>query len=190
MRRRSLVTIPTLLLCCSPLVACGEDSSSTQAEPSPTAPTTTAPTIEPTASDTVAPTPTQTPSELSTPESVVRAFVDAYNQLQLDGDRSTWDALTQDCAVCDGVASEIVKVYAAGGYITGGGWQISKLKRSMPSKNGDLAVTFDVVQDATHVVKEKGAKVEDLPGGRTVYRCSLSPVNGSWKVFDVIQVAQ
>jgi hypothetical protein len=172
--RRAFVA--ALLVPLALLSACTED------DPVPKLPDPT--TSEPSPTET---SPTAAPE---TPEDFIRRFNDANVEMQKTGETEEFLALTNDCRPCSDTAEQVASFYKDGGFVKWSGWQILRVKESKGSSATRLSLRVDVNSGRTTYKESSSAQEVVLDGGKATYQATLTPIDDSWLVVDLVELAQ
>lgn len=159
--RRGRVVAPAVVV----LLALAATGCSSDAEPSPM-PT---PSSSPSESETPSPTPPALPAEAEgTSPAAAKAFVRHYfeqiNYAALTGDTGTLRELsTDDCESCDAIASNVERIYNAGGHISEEHWQIRSLD-VLKASNGDATLSVGARIGREVIVEANGEETVKAGG--------------------------
>ena len=157
------------------LAGCTDDP-----EPTPKIP-------EPTSSS---PSPTATESETPEAESAedfIRRWSDELQKMQATGETEAFAALNSDCESCSAAIARIEEIYAGGGTVRWGGYEILSIR-----PHGKAPNQFEVKVDSppTRVREGPDGKWENLPGGRFTRLMELAEVDGGWVVTRTAELAR
>lgn len=154
------------------------------------------PSSSPSESASPRPTPPAMPAEAEgTSPAAAKAFVRHYfeqiNYAALSGDTETLRELsTDDCESCDAIASNVERIYNAGGHMETEGWKLSVVS-SVPSRPS-LRPAFDLgVQQSPETVLESGddPSPKRYPGGRLAMTIYIKWSGSRWEVDRLDEVA-
>jgi len=175
MRSRRLAALAVVL----PLVVlggCGDNP-----KPKPYDPPTTSASPSPT---------TSTTPNADSPETVIRQFVTAQNQMMKNGKTDAFLALTSDCAYCVDFSGRVSKMYAEGGYIRTRGWTIVSIQSPVMQSDGDVSVRFVINSAPTDYKESRSGAVQRFDGGTGLKkRATLTRVAGQWRVDYLAEVS-
>ena len=126
--------------------------------------------------------PTSTPSETPKPESaedVIHRWITASNEMQTNGDATTYREITRHCGGCKEFADYVERIYEKGGYIEFEGERILDLVRTA---NSPKAAAFDMTtrSGSTRYTERKGGPVKTYGGGKVTYRVTVELKNHQW----------
>jgi hypothetical protein len=110
-------------------------------------------------------------------------WTDTLNQATTSGETADLKALaTDDCDTCADFASQLDKIYAAGGRVESEGWTVDKMVPEAGATDDEvgLMVTFDVAPQTVFATKD--AKPQEFQGGQQGFRFHLVREDGDWAV--------
>jgi hypothetical protein len=173
--RRTLVgvlAVPALVLPAL-LAGCGDDSSVAD-PPVQSAPDSTA---------------TGDPPTHESAQHFIRHWAEVEKQMQNTGVTGPYLALSRRCRACMTLAHLVSRYYAAGGFISWGGWNILSTRKYPSSKDG---VSFAVHSNSspTRYKPTANATMQHLAGGSITYVLTLEPHGRSFLVISKAQLAQ
>jgi hypothetical protein len=140
----------------------------------------------PTPTVSAAPSPSATPSETpptmpsaahgTSPKAAkafVRHYFDLINYAARTGDTKELRRLgTHDCVSCEAIASNIEKIYDAGGHIKSDGWKVTVVSPVPAQPRRSPILDVGIIQSPESVVERAGAAAKSFPGGKkpmTIY---------------------
>lgn len=152
--RRSAV----LPLLAAGLAACLVAGCASTAEPGPLP----SPSSSPSVSTSTATPPTLPPEAEGTSAKAAKAFArhyfDVINYAARTGDTDELRALgTKDCVSCEAIASNIEKIYNAGGHIESEGWSLRQI-RGLQTTRTSSVLSLAVFLEPEAVVAESGSR--------------------------------
>ncbi|WP_310529639.1 hypothetical protein [Nocardioides sp.] len=138
------------------------------------------------------PSPTETSSTATpeSPEAFIRRFNAANVSMQATGEPEDFLALTRGCRPCDETAEQVASFYERGGFVRWPGWEILRVKASTPSSATRIEVRVDVNSGRTRYKASSSAKAVVLDGGKVTYQATLIPIDDSWLLSDLVELAQ
>ncbi|MGZ5418156.1 MAG: DUF6318 family protein [Nocardioides sp.] len=145
-----------------------------------------------TASPSAAP-PTMPPEADGTSPKAAKAFAhhyfDVINYAARTGDTEGLRELgTKDCVSCEAIASNVEKIYNAGGHIESEGWRLDVVT-PVPAQPSDRPILdLGVVQSPEKVIERAGAREKSYPGGKKPMTMYLIRVGASWKADRIDEV--
>lgn len=118
-----------------------------------------------------------------------RHYFDAINYAARTGDTEGLRKLgTADCVSCEAIASNIEKIYNAGGHIESGGWKLTVVSTVPAQPRLRPVLDLGVVQSPESVVQRAGEAPSSFPGGKKPMTMYLVRVAASWQAKRIDQV--
>lgn len=154
----------------------GPSSPATSSRPPTSEPTSTEPTNN-------APDPSQAP------ETVVRAWVKARNEVVQGGEVATLNSLsTSDCETCQSSVAPVLEVYANGGRYETDGWRIEAIERD-PGFRSNSQLVVALVYDAGRTFESRGAEPVSYSEENHLAVFTMAKTGSSWRVADLAYVS-
>lgn len=182
--RRSVVGALALLVAALGAACEDEDPSDPPTSAAPSRSDTTSPT-EPTTTPTGPVEPTLPAAAEAGTKAGAEAFVGFYwavvNYATKTGDVRLLKQLDQpSCEGCAGGIEWVERVYARGGHVIGGDYEVTRL-RAIRSPGGTWSVVTDTTIENQRVVGAGGLN-KLYPGGRGKWLVAVNRVNNAWSV--------
>ena len=167
-RSTRLACVAGSMVLAATLSACGGDDSSAGAAPSE----------DPTA------LPSVKPAGVESARHFLKRWAAATARMETTGKTAQYRALTRDCQTCRGLADNIAKRYAAGGYIRWKGLRIDSIE-TPPNPGGVVLYTVHGYS-APMTLKDSSSRPEQhLPGRRVTYLVGVMSRSKSLSVTSV-----
>jgi hypothetical protein len=133
------------------------------------------------------PSPTEDPE---TPEEFVRRWVALANQLGRDGKPGPLLAASHQCADCSSIAKGVAKIYADGGWIRGGDWEVLDPIRRINSSGRTTVFRFVMHVAPSTYKPSANAKVMEGTEERVRIQVALLGGSGNFKMHEFVRLAQ
>ena len=159
------------------LMGCSTDASSPQA----TSPRSTSTPVQPSPSSTLRPVGTDIP-----PEAFIRLWFEWYQELQATGRSDAYLKVSRDCGACMSAARHYARIYADGGVIRGGVFDVKSIRRIGAAADVQTWLA-NVTSTPTRYRESRTSPVRRLDGGRVVFRFILRDEHQGVVVADLFQ---
>jgi hypothetical protein len=118
-----------------------------------------------------------------------RHYFEGINKAARTGDTDGLRQLgTKDCVSCEAIASNIEKIYNAGGHIESNGWRLTVVTPVPAQPSNRPILDLGVVQSPETVIEQAGASEKAYPGGRKPMTMYLVRDGASWKADRIDEV--
>ncbi|MEJ7795138.1 MAG: hypothetical protein WKF50_06275 [Nocardioides sp.] len=119
--------------------------------------------------------------EAQTAEEFIGEWFRVGTEMQNTGETEAFLSLSSDCVACQTFAARVAGIYSAGGFIKIASEEVVRVEPLALSKT---LKQFSVVVDAapTKYRDSDSSKPASFPGGRNVYRMTLTVEGDTWAV--------
>jgi len=114
-----------------------------------------------------------------TPEEFVRRWVEVDREMQNTGDTQEFRSISRNCVPCKGLADQVDRIYAAGGYVRTDGFTIRRLVVG-PTQGYQIEVRIWVDSAPTELVEVDGGEIQHLEGGKRIYIITVRKLKKHW----------
>ena len=119
-------------------------------------------------------------------EQFVGFWTDTLNQATTSGDTEQLKSLATDaCKACGDFASQLDQIYAAGGRVESGGWEINKVVPEAGATEDEVGLLVTFTVPPQRVYQSEDAKAQKFEGGNQGFRFHLVREQGEWQVQDL-----
>lgn len=112
-------------------------------------------------------------------------FLELYAYIFATGDLAEWQSMSNpDCRFCRGAADRVQELFDAGGYATGGSFQVEDVAAELSSDGNDsFVVALTGVESSSTEYSRDGVELRALQGGNARYTFALTRDSDGWVVL-------
>jgi Family of unknown function (DUF6318) len=119
-------------------------------------------------------------------EQFVGFWTDTLNEATTSGETEQLKSLSADaCKACGDFATQLDRIYAAGGRVESEGWEIHKIVPEAGATDDEVGLMVTFTVSPQKVYESEDAKAQTFEGGNQGFRFHLVREQGEWQVQDL-----
>ena len=119
-------------------------------------------------------------------EQFVGYWTDTLNTATASGETEDLKALASpECQACTDFATQLDQIYAGGGHVESGGWEINKIVPEAGATDDEVGLLVTFAVSPQKVFESEDAKPQKFEGGNQGFRFHLVRDEGTWQVQDL-----